>query len=37
MRAEADLQQGRFDDAQILLERAYAQIEGNVQTNMTLC
>lgn len=37
MRAEADLQQGRFDDAQILLERAYAQIEGNGQTNMTLC
>lgn len=37
MRAEADLQQGRFDDAQILLERAYTQIEGNGQTNMTLC
>ena len=37
MRAEADLQQGRFDDAQILLERAYAQIEGNGQTNMALC
>ena len=37
MRAEADLQQGRFDDVQILLERAYAQIEGNGQTNMTLC
>lgn len=37
MRAEADLQQGQFDDAQILLERAYAQIEGNGQTNMTLC
>lgn len=36
-RAEADLQQGRFDDAQILLERAYTQIEGNGQTNMTLC
>ena len=37
MSAEAYLQQGRFDDAQILLERAYAQIEGNGQTNMTLC
>ena len=37
MRAEADLQQGQLDDAQILLERAYAQIEGNGQTNMTLC
>ena len=37
MRAEAGLQQGRFDDAQILLERAYAQIEGNGQTNMALC
>ena len=34
MRAEADLQQGRFDDAQILLERAYAQIEGNGQTEL---
>ena len=37
MRAEADFLRGRFDDAQIGLERAYAQIAGNGQTNMTLC
>ena len=29
--------QGRFADAQIELERAYAQIEGNGQENMALC
>ncbi len=37
MRAEAPLMQGRFTDAQIALERAYAQIEGNGQENMALC
>ena len=29
--------QGRFTDAHIALERAYAQIEGNGQENMALC
>ena len=37
MRAEADFMQGRFTDAHITLERAYAQIAGNGQENMTLC
>ena len=37
MRAEAAFLQGRFTDAQIELERAYAQIEGNGQENMALC
>ena len=29
--------QGRFTDAHIELEHAYAQIEGNGQENMALC
>ena len=37
MRAEAAFQQGRFTDAQIELEHAYAQIEGNWRVNMALC
>ena len=37
MRAEADYLQGRFTDAHIGLESAYAQIEGNGQENMALC
>ena len=37
MDAEAAFQQGRFSDAQIALESAYAQIEGNGQENMALC
>ncbi len=37
MRAEAAFQQGRFTDAHIELESAYAQIEGNGQENMALC
>ena len=37
MRSEAAFVQGRFADAQIELERAYAQIEGNGQENMALC
>ena len=37
MRAEADFIQGRFTDAHIGLESAYAQIEGNGQENMALC
>ena len=37
MRAEAAFMQGRFADAQIELESAYAQIEGNAQENMALC
>ena len=37
MRGEAAFLQGRFTDAQIELERAYAQIEGNGQENMALC
>ena len=37
MRAEAAFMQGRFTDAHIALESAYAQIEGNGQENMTLC
>ena len=37
MRAEAAFMQGRFADAHIALERAYAQIDGNGQENMALC
>lgn len=37
MRAEAAFLQGRFDDAEIALEGAYAQIAGNGQENMALC
>ena len=37
MRAEAAFMQGRFTDAHIELEHAYAQIEGNGQKNMALC
>ncbi len=37
MAAEAAFQQGRFDDARIALEGAYARIEGNGQMNMALC
>ncbi|MGN0763180.1 MAG: response regulator transcription factor, partial [Aristaeellaceae bacterium] len=37
MRAEAAFMQGRFTDAAIELEQAYAQIEGNGQLNMALC
>ncbi|MGN1019718.1 MAG: LuxR C-terminal-related transcriptional regulator [Aristaeellaceae bacterium] len=37
MRAEAAYMQGRFTDAHIELEHAYAQIEGNGQVNMALC
>ena len=37
MRAEALFCQGRFTDAHIELERAYAQIAGNGQENMALC
>ena len=37
MRAEAALMQGDFADAQIGLEQARAQIEGNGQINMALC
>ena len=37
MRAEAAFLQGRFDDAQIALESAYSNIEGNGQMNMALC
>ena len=37
MRAEAAFQQGRFTDAHIQLESAYAQIAGNGQENMALC
>ena len=37
MRAEASFMQGRFTDAHIELEHAYAQIEGNGQENMALC
>ena len=37
MRAEAAFEQGRFTDAHIELEGAYAQIEGNGQENMALC
>ncbi|MCF2664129.1 LuxR family transcriptional regulator [Oscillibacter valericigenes] len=37
MRAEASFMQGRFTDAHIQLESAYAQIEGNGQENMALC
>ena len=37
MRAEAAFMQGRFTDAHIELESAYAQIEGNGQEKMALC
>ena len=37
MRAEAAFAQGRFTDAHIALESAYAQIESNGQENMALC
>ena len=37
MRAEASFLQGRFSDALIETESAYAQIEGNGQENMALC
>ena len=37
MRAEALFCQGRFTDAHIALERAYAQIRDNGQENMALC
>ncbi len=37
MAAEAAYMQGRFTDAHIELESAYAQIEGNGQVNMALC
>ena len=37
MRAEACFLQGHFADAQIELEKAYSQIEGNGQENMALC
>ena len=37
MRAEALFMQGRFTDAHIELESAYARIEGNGQENMLLC
>ncbi len=37
MRAEAAFVQGRFADAQIELESAYARIAGNEQENMALC
>ena len=37
MRAEAAYMQGRFTDAHIVLESAYARIEGNGQENMALC
>ena len=37
MRAEADFMHACFADAQIMLERAYAQIDGNGQENMALC
>ena len=37
MRAEALFCRGRFTDAHIELERAYAQIRGNGQENMALC
>lgn len=37
MRAEAAYMQGRFTDAHIELERAYAQVKDNGQINMALC
>ena len=37
MRAEADFMRAGFADAQIMLERAYAQIDGNGQEHMALC
>ena len=37
MRAEALFCQGRFTDAHVELERAYAQVKDNGQINMALC
>ena len=37
MRAEALFCQGRFTDAHIEVERAYAQVKDNGQINMELC
>ena len=37
MRAEALFCQGRFTDAHIELERAYAKVKNNGQVNMALC
>ena len=37
MRAEAAYMQGRFTDAHIALEHAYAQSDGSRQENMSLC
>ncbi|MDO5422437.1 MAG: LuxR C-terminal-related transcriptional regulator [Eubacteriales bacterium] len=37
MRAEASFMQGRFSDAHIELESAYAHIQDNGQENMALC
>ena len=37
MRGEAAFLQGRFADAKIALEEAYAAMAGNGQTNMVLC
>ncbi len=37
MRAEALFCQGRFTDAHVELERAYAQVKDNGQINMELC
>ena len=37
MRAEAAYMQGRFTDAHIELESAYARSEGSAQENMVLC
>lgn len=37
MSAEAKFMQGRMVEAQILLEQAYGQIEGNNQENIRLC
>lgn len=37
MHAEAEFQQGNFNDAQIELERAYAKINENWQENMAIC
>ena len=37
MRGEAAFLQGRFADAKIALEEAYAAMEGNGQANMVLC
>lgn len=37
MDAESEFMQGRFADAAIELERAYAQIAGNGQESIALC